>query len=54
MAEALRDRSQVHRDQRLILDDQDVGRELLADLAAGLPDELYDPMQIGIERNRRR
>ena len=42
MAERLDQALDVHGDQRLVLDDEHVGRDLLGDLAAGLVDELRD------------
>ena len=40
---------QVGGDQRLVLDDQHVGRDLPADLAVGLPQQLLDPAVRNLE-----
>ena len=42
VAERLDQRFDVHGDERLVLDDEHVGRHLLGDLAAGLVDQLAD------------
>ena len=45
MAERCHQARQIERDERLILDDHDVGRELAGDLATGLVDQV---LQLGV------
>ena len=47
MAEIGDEALEVERDQRLVLDDDDVGRDLAGDLAAGLVDQ---PLQLAPRR----
>ena len=53
VAEALDQGFEIHGDQRLVLDDEDVGGHVGGELAAGLVDEVADRLHVDVEDARR-